>query len=44
MQEPHLESVLLDNSCELHNVAHIILKSVRARFGRYPCASERCKN
>ena len=43
-QEPLLEDTLLDHSCELHNVPqHIILTSVRARFGRYPCASERAK-
>ena len=42
-QELLLEDTLLDHSCELHNVPHIILTSVRARFGRYPCASERCK-
>ena len=43
-QQPLLEDTLLNRSCELHNVPHIILTSVRARFDRYPCASERCKD
>jgi len=42
-QQPHLEDTLLNRSCELHNIPHTIVTSVRVRFGRYPCASERCK-
>ena len=42
-QEPLLKSGLLNHSCNLHNVPHIIMTSVRARFSRCGCASERAK-